>query len=375
MASLEGLESLTSALQGGVALGWHENSALYSVFVAWLESYDRGAKVYEPAEAPVANEMHVVGACVCVLLARSPQLQDAYDLRAALGPLYNKMVFSEKDFAQYDLQDLQNLVTAMQLEFPGMFTYAGGYCASCDVEELCVRVLARLGSWLAVRWMDDESAPAAGPALARGPAPPLEMDMPADAMRGLAALDADGFCRTRLDTAVFLLDALHSMLSLHRLLTRAQARDDAQAAASIALTCHHLEASGETFFTHSMTADCVVGTVAQYAHKFSYLFHSISQAIYYNRPTYARQRQLPFARLVEPTTATGGPKAVNLLALLLELAPHVPVLYEHTGAGHAPTHAQHEWAWVLWADFVLLVDAKMQVSAACDVRALAALIE
>lgn len=65
---------------------------------------------------------------------------------------------------------------------------------------------------------------------------------------------------------------------------------------------------------------------------------------------------------------------MNLLPLLLELAPHVPVLYEHTGAGHAPTHAQHEWAWVLWAGFVLLVDAKMQVSAACDVRALAALI-
>ena len=76
-----------------------------------------------------------------------------------------------------------------------------------------------------------------------------------------------------------------------------------------------------------------------------------------------------------PTTAQAGPKAVNVLALLLELNPNVPVLFEHTGAGHAATHAQHAWAWVLWADYVLLVDAQMHVSAALDVRALAALLQ
>jgi hypothetical protein len=169
------------------------------------------------------------------------------------------------------------------------------------------------------------------------------------------------------------------MLGLHRLLTRARARDDAAAAAGVLLAGHHLEASGEVFFMHSMTADCVVGTIAQYAHKFAYLFHSISQAIYYNRPNYQRKLQLPLARLQEPTErdARGvecGPSAVNLLALLLELRPDVPVLFEHTGAGHRGTHAQHAWAWVLWAGFVLLVDARMEVAAALDARALAALL-
>jgi len=48
------------------------------------------------------------------------------------------------------------------------------------------------------------------------------------------------------------------------------------------------------------------------------------------------------------TTEQGGPKAVNLLALLVELAPDIPVLFEHTGAGHRETHARHRWAWVLW---------------------------
>jgi hypothetical protein len=45
------------------------------------------------------------------------------------------------------------------------------------------------------------------------------------------------------------------------------------AAAPIELHAHHSEASTETLFTHSMTSDCVVGTVAQYAHLFDHLFH------------------------------------------------------------------------------------------------------
>ena len=367
MASLQVLESLEAALRSEIKLVWREGSTLQGVLYGWLETVDRGGPACEPAEAPVANEMHVVGACVCVLLARSPQLRGAYDLRRVLGPLYSRMIFVEKDLAVYELEDLQALVTAIQLEFPGMYEYTvgRGHSAKCDVEGLCVRVLARLGEWLAVRW----KAPAGSLV-----APSQALDMPSEALHGLAALDADGFCRVRLDTTVFLLDALHSVLGLHRLLMRASARDDTAAAARIVVNAHHLEASSETFFTHSMTADCAVGTIAQYAHKFSYLFHSISQALYYNRPSYMRSRQLPLARLQEPTTAESGPKAQNLLALLLELAPEIPVLFEHTGAGHRGTHARHQWAWVLWLHFVLLVDAEMRVFTALDARALAALL-
>jgi hypothetical protein len=365
-AALESLESIEAALRAGVCLSWHRHSALQGVLYAWVEEYDRGAALHEPPEAPLANDMHLMGACVCVLLGRSPQLQGEYDLRKSLGPLYSKIIFTEKPLDAYDVEDLQNMVVALQLEFPSIYTYreGQGYSARCEVEGTCVRVLARLGQWLAVRWQDAGAVGAGG----------VETNMPGEALRGLATLDPDGFCRVRLDALVFLLDAVHSMLALNRLLERAQARDNAEAAARVVVGNHHLEASSEAFFTHSMTADCVVGTVAQYAHKFAYLFHSISQAIYYNRPNYVRQRQLPLARLLEPTTAQAGPKAVNVLALLLELRPEVPVLFEHTGAGHRSTHAQHAWAWVLWADYVLLVDAHMRVSAALDVRALAALL-
>lgn len=374
---LESLESLASALRAESCLSWHEGSALQRVFHAWVENLNRGAPLHEPPDAPVANDMHVVGACLCVLLGRSPQLKETRSLRDSLGELHDSIILTQTPLDLYSLDDIQNTVAALQLEFNRLYTYSvgTGYTAQCDVEQACVQLLARLGQWLAVRWREDKAAGAGAAARAL----PAEMEMPREALRGHAALDADGFCCVRLDAAVFMLDAVHSMLSLHRLLTRASARDDAEAASRVLLAAHHHEASGEVFFTHSMTADCVVGTIAQYAHKFAYLFHSISQAIYYNSPNYQRKLQLPLARLQEPTAEDGqggvrGPPAVNVLALLLELRPDVPVLYEHTGAGHRGTHAAHEWAWVLWADFVLLVDAQMEVSAALDVRALAALL-
>ena len=96
------------------------------MFYTWLETYDRDEKAHEPVEAPVANEMHVVGACDCILLGRSPQLQGVYDLRDTLGPLYDKMIFTEKPLAEYELEDMQNLVTALQPEFQNMHMHTVG---------------------------------------------------------------------------------------------------------------------------------------------------------------------------------------------------------------------------------------------------------
>ena len=61
---------------------------------------------------------------------------------------------------------------------------------------------------------------------------------------------------------------------------------------------------------------------------------------------------------------------INLLPLLTELRPDIPVLCEHTGAGYKATHAQHKWSWVLWAQYVFLVDREMKVYAADDLRTL-----
>ena len=108
--ALESLESIEAALRAGVCLSWHRHSALQGVLYSWVEEYDRGAALHEPPEAPLANDMHLMGACVCVLLGRSPQLQGEYDLRKSLGPLYSKIIFTEKTLDAYDLEDLQKKV-------------------------------------------------------------------------------------------------------------------------------------------------------------------------------------------------------------------------------------------------------------------------
>ena len=63
-------------------------------------------------------------------------------------------------------------------------------------------------------------------------------------------------------------------------------------------------------------------------------------------------------------------KCVNLMPLLTELRPEIPVLYEHTGAGCRLEHANHDWSWVLWCNFALLVDKLIQGYVAFDPRTL-----
>jgi hypothetical protein len=295
--------------------------------------------------------MHLIGAALCVLLHRSEEAEasaaDAvvFDIRAALGPAAARVLINPKPLAEHDIEDLHALVTALQLEFAGLYALEQeGYGALVDLELIFLRVLGRLGALLAMR----EQLPVNPP--------------PSAAVRGLLDVDEAGFCTVRAETIVYILDALHSMLCLHTLLTRATLLHSSQ---TVEVHAHHREASNETFFTHSMTSDCVVGTIAQYAHRFAHLFHSVSQAVYYNFPSYVRRSQLPLAAL-QKTTAP----AVNVLPLLTELRPEIPVLFEHTGAGCRAQHAKYPYSWVLWSSFVLLVDADMRSYVASDVRTL-----
>lgn len=321
----------------------------------WAEEFDRGEKL--DAEDG-CNYAHLLGAGLCVLLHNSDDLGAAnYDLREALGHVQQRVLVCERRLAEYDIEDVQNVVTALQLEFASLYrldTGAGtgadaGYASLVDTEEICLRIMAQLGALLAVK---------RGPVATEGAG-----DVPVAAVRCLLDVDSDGYCTVSTQTFVSLLDALHSMYGLHALLTRA--RFVPAAGELVEVHAHHREASNETFFTHSMTWDCVVGTIAQYAHRFEHLFHSVSQTIYYNHPTYARNSQLPLSALQRENTS-----AVNVLPLLTELRPDIPVLFEHTGAGCRQQHAKHRWSWVLWSHFVLLVDRDMQAHVAADIRTL-----
>jgi hypothetical protein len=273
-------------------------ASLLTLVDRWSEDYDRGER---QDAADGCNQMHLVGAALCVLLHRYAALGAAeYDLRGALVRAGGRVLLCDKLLAEYDIEELQHLVTALQLEFTSLYALdqaaggaagessSAGYWALVNVEDICVRIMGQLGSLLTVKQKSSGGADgtdAADNIEADADAPAADTpaaDIPAAAVRGLLDVDADCFCSVRTETFVFMLDALHSMYSLHALLTRAHFLPPAGELAE--LHAHHREASNETFFTHSMTSDCVVGTIAQYAHRFAHLFHSVSQTIANSTP-------------------------------------------------------------------------------------------
>lgn len=327
--------------------------ALEQLMQLWATEFDRGEKIDTNSSF---NCSHVAGMALSVLLSRQPQLKNARnsDIKRMLGPFGESCVLTDKDVSKYRFEDVQNILTAIQLEFHDMYVMdENGFSARVDMLSLCMVLLAQAGHWIGLEWHADSSEESS-----------IVQD---EALRGIVDIDNNAWAKLRCETIVFFLDAFHSVLGLHFLLSSAQfvpcTRD------LVDVTAHHREASNETFFVHSMTADCMVGSVIQYAHKFAYLFHSISQAVYYNRPSYHRERQLPLEKL-----QTRNVRHVNLLSLITELHPEIPVLYEHTGAGYRQKHMQQEYAWVLWSQFVLLVNSQLNVYVAQDLRTLLSLL-
>jgi len=112
---------------------------------------------------------------------------------------------------------------------------------------------------------------------------------------------------------------------------------------------HHREVTLDNFYEQSMVSDLYPGSITQYKHRHQAVFHSISQVVYFNWPAYARKKQSSFAELMQQRQYT------NLVPLLCEMYPDIPVLYEHTGALFADCHAQHTLAWVCIAGYWTIV--------------------
>jgi len=61
---------------------------------------------------------------------------------------------------------------------------------------------------------------------------------------------------------------------------------------------------------------------------------------------------------------------VNLLPLLLQVNPDIPLFYEHTGAGLRSAYAAHAFSWVLVSGYVLLLDRAGEVFCVEDLSSL-----
>ena len=87
--------------------------------------------------------------------------------------------------------------------------------------------------------------------------------------------------------------------------------------------------------------------------------------MYYHWPVYERQRQIT-QKAIEKYAVCG----INLLPLLLQLNPEIPIFYEHTGAGLQSAYIQHEYSWALMSGFIFLIHRSGEVFYAEDVRSL-----
>ena len=117
-------------------------------------------------------------------------------------------------------------------------------------------------------------------------------------------------------------------------------------------------------------ADCPTGGITQYKNKFQFLFHSVSQVIYFHYPSYNHRPQRAF-----PDIRAGTCPPLHALPLLLQVAPDIPLLYEHTGAGLRSAAARQPYAWCVLGTFVVLVDEHMRSFCARDFLTLLALLQ
>ena len=135
------------------------------------------------------------------------------------------------------------------------------------------------------------------------------------------------------------------------------------------LHAHHKEASLDVYYEMSMISDLAPGFLVQYKCKFSHLFHSISQVVYFHFPQYRRRVQESLGNIVG-----GQASAVNTLPLLQQVRPEIPVLFEHTGACSQKEHANIPYAWVVLSGFVLLVKENGDALCAKDPRSLLSVV-
>jgi hypothetical protein len=87
------------------------------------------------------------------------------------------------------------------------------------------------------------------------------------------------------------------------------------------------EVSLHDFYNFSMVSDCLPVSILIYKHDLKEMFNDPSQVLYFHQPTYTRQGQVDFESIKALSS-----RDINVLPIMLQIKPDVPVLFEHTGA-------------------------------------------
>lgn len=319
----------------------------------WLQWFDRGTNVDGDW-----NMMHIAGQGICCALfvndlsTPDPLFDDMYVHHQ------QRIFISDEPISSYSIPQIQEIVCNIQAEFDSLFTLSDeGYSCGCDLTATILCVMKRLGYWM----MNEFSTP--------NP----------EVLVSIATVDDSGWHTIRPDILRHILDGIHTILSTHDLLIAATLLvPDTSEQHRVELHPYHHEASMDYWWQMSSVADCPIGGIVQYKHKYQFLFHSVSQVVYYHFPAYNRRLQKKFEEIATKNWTTcpdnSGHESLHLLPLLLQTNPDIPVVYEHTGLGIVgESQPKNRFAWCVFGRFVLLVDHKqrpLQSFCAFDLRTL-----
>jgi hypothetical protein len=335
--------ALCAVLERGALEKPADEATCRMLLTTWLEDCDPNEEVAKDAHE---NDAHEFGAAlsVCLYEALRDELR-RFDLHQALGRHKERVCVHTAPLHTLRFQQTLDLILSLQIEFAEMYKTDkdGAIVSSVDTETIVIMLLAHLGSSLGHRWREATET--------------LEV------VHGVIEAADDGWHSVAPQSAVAALDAVHAMLVASRMLNGAECIQT-QPPPPIVFNFHR-EASLDDFYDVSTAADCPVGAILQYKHRFRYLFHSVSQVVYFHYPAYQRQKQLTLEQL----QTTNAP-ALNLLPLLAQVAIDIPVLAEHSKLGFRTEHQRHQWVWAVVAKRVLLVRSDMKTFCALDLRTL-----
>ena len=318
---------------------------LESRICQWCTQTDPSAGLHKTL---LLNEMHVLGKKLCSDMHRLELSgYDEYSLTRTVACLV-PLPFDEPRLSRLSWSELVDLMTSMQIGYRKLVVWddADGYSAYFDYHSFVIFLMKRIGFWMSHEWREE----------AGGEVPDLAT------AQGAEEVDAEGWHRVAPTTIAHLLDVVHTFAALTNCLLSATllAVDDELPE----LHTHHRESSLDEFYVNAMISDVPLGSILQYAHRFQFLFHSITQVVYFHWPSYRRSNQISLAQLRAKDTPPQ-----NMLPLLLQIDPNVPVLYEHTQA-LCRTRRPDKWAWMNVAGFFALLHRDGAVYVAKDIREL-----
>eukprot|EP00960_Hanusia_phi_P020532 605383-Hanusia_phi.AAC.6 len=287
------------------------------------EGLDMGALMEEwlaqsnPAEIGdaelILSRMHLMG----LVLARLAYLLMEEDDRTVQGivPGCKELEITDTPIDRMLWRELQSALDNLQINWLKA-------CGQPGVRDLCWKLFASFGYFAAY-------------AVEQGDGCPIDVvhdrqDCP-EARAGSARLS---------DMAmIHAMDAFHAMFRYLWLLSKEERVGDDADTTLVDLRPHHFEAATDTYHLTTMHDDIHVGALVQYMHRFSGMYNTVSQVVYFHNPVYQRRR----APVSRDDLAAEGRNAADALPALQQIYPELRLFHEDADLSALPAA---DWCWL-----------------------------